>query len=282
MMEGRSTFVPVMDHEIHVTEWGTPGAPALLMMHGLARTGRDFDEIAAALSDQYHVLCPDMIGRGLSSWSANPAAEYRIEYYTGIASDLMDHYVIDRAAWLGTSMGGQIGMRLASGPHNDRLSCLLINDIGPEVPQSAIERILSYVGNPPHFGSFAQAQKWLRSAYAPFGPAPDTFWERLTLTSLRRRSDGRLTLHYDPAIVEQLKDAAEELTSWDRWQKIDTATHIIFGAKSDLLTAEILARMVKSGPFPGKTEISDCGHAPTLSRPADINLVRNLLRNYDQ
>ncbi len=203
-----------MEHEIHVTEWGTEGAPALFMMHGLARTGRDFDELAAALSDSYHVICPDMIGRGLSGWSSNPAVEYRIEYYAGIATDLMDHFGIDRAAWLGTSMGAQIGMRLASGGQGDRLTCLLINDIGPEVPAASIERIQSYVGNPPDFDSYAEAGAWLRTAYAPFGPTSDTFWKRMARTSLRRRANGRLTLHYDPAISRQLTEASQELTVW--------------------------------------------------------------------
>jgi len=275
----RFVFVPVMDHEIHVTEWGDPKAPAIMMMHGLARTGRDFDEIAAALSDQYHVLCPDMIGRGRSSWSVDPAAEYRIEYYAGIASDLLDHFGIDKVLWLGTSMGGQIGMRLASGGHGDRLTCLLINDIGPEVPQVAVERILSYVGNPPHFSGFAEAETWLRSAYAPFGPASDAFWQRMARTSLRRRTDGRLTLHYDPAITRQLTNAAEELTTWERWARIGTPTHVFAGAKSDLLTPNILQRMVATGPLPGFTMVEDCGHAPTLSRSNDIAQVRNVLSN---
>ncbi|MDF1855856.1 alpha/beta hydrolase [Pseudooceanicola sp.] len=277
MTEPRFAFVPVMDHEIHVTEWGTPGAPAVLMMHGLARTGRDFDEIAAGLSDTYHVLCPDMIGRGLSSWSVNPDAEYSVEYYAGIASDLMDHYRLDRAAWFGTSLGGQIGMRMASGAHADRLTCLLINDIGPEVPEAAIERIQSYVGNPPHFDSFTKAEIWLRNAYAPFGPASDAFWHRLARCSLRRRSDGRLTLHYDPAIIRHLAGGAATGMSWDRWARITTPCHLFHGAKSDLVTEEIFDKMKQSGPKPDSTVIDDCGHAPTLSRAQDVLRVRQVL-----
>ena len=114
MTSPRFSFVPVMDHELHVTEWGDPDGTPLIMWHGLARTGRDFDELAAALSDEYFVLCPDTIGRGLSSWSDNPEAEYSVEYYSGIAADLLDFYAIDRAAWIGTSMGALIGMRMAS------------------------------------------------------------------------------------------------------------------------------------------------------------------------
>ncbi len=273
----RFRFVPVMDHEVHVTEWGDPGAPALMMMHGLARTGRDFDELAAGLADEYHVLCPDMIGRGRSSWSTNPDAEYTIEYYTGIASDLMDHYGLERTAWLGTSMGGQVGMRIASGGYRDRLTCLLLNDIGPEVPGAAVERIMSYVGNPPHFESFTKAEIWLRNAYAPFGPASDDFWQRMARSSLRRRADGRLTLHYDPAIIQQLTAAPSELTTWDRWERITTPCHLFYGVRSDLLTEHILNRMTGSGPHPGTTGFEDCGHAPTLSRAEDIARVRAIL-----
>lgn len=279
MTHPRFTFVPVMDHEVHVTEWGTKGAPALVMMHGLARTGRDFDEIAQALSDEYHVLCPDMIGRGRSSWASDPDGEYTVEYYAGVASDLLDHFRIDTTAWLGTSMGGQIGMRLASGHQGDRLTCLLINDIGPEIPQPAIERILSYVGNPPHFESFAQGEIWLRSAYAPFGPATEEFWHRMARTSLRRRSDGRLTLHYDPAIVRQLASSTEELTTWDHWGRVTTPSHIFRGVESDLLTTDILEQMCASGPKPEFDLVKGCGHAPTLSRAEDIGRVREVLKN---
>ena len=272
----RFSFVPVMDHEVHVTEWGTPGATPLVMWHGLARTGRDFDEIAAALSDEYHVICPDTIGRGLSSWSQNPDAEYSLEYYAGIAADLLDHFGFDRVAWLGTSLGGLIGMRLASGPHADRLSCLLINDIGPDVPVPAIQRIVSYVSAPPVFAKLAEAETWLRAVYRPFGPAEDTFWRRMARTSVRRNPDGSLTLHYDPKITIQFIASREELTSWDRYARIPTPTHVLRGRESDLLTPDILAMMQSRGPKPGVTQF-DCGHAPNLSTPEDIALVRGLL-----
>tara|TARA_R110002020_G_scaffold70506_11_gene182935 strand:- start:10002 stop:10820 length:819 start_codon:yes stop_codon:yes gene_type:complete len=265
-----------MDHEVHVTEWGTPGNTPLVMWHGLARTGRDFDELASALSDQYHVICPDTIGRGLSSWSHDPEAEYSIDYYAGIAADLLDHFGFDKVAWLGTSLGGMIGMRLASGPHADRLSCLLINDIGPDVPVAAIQRIVSYVGEPPVFATLTEAEAWLRAVYRPFGPAGDAFWRRMARTSVRRNPDGSLTLHYDPKITIQFVASREELTSWDRYARISTPCHVLRGRQSDLLTAEILQMMQSRGPKPGVTEF-DCGHAPSLSRDEDIRLVRDLL-----
>lgn len=273
----RFSLVPVMDHEIHVTEWGDPSGMPLVMWHGLARTGRDFDELAAALSDRYFVICPDTIGRGLSSWSGNPEAEYSVEYYAGIATDLMDHYGFDRVQWFGTSLGGLIGMRLASGPQADRLSALVINDIGPEIPPAAIDRIVTYVGDPPVFDRVSEAEAWLRAVYRPFGPAPDSYWRRMARTSLRRQEDGRLALHYDPRITIQFTASRHELTSWDRYARIETPCHVIRGSASDLLTADIADLMRQRGPCPEVTEF-DCGHAPSLARPEDADAVRQILR----
>lgn len=274
----RHALIPVLDHEVHVTEWGAPTGIPLIMWHGLARTGRDFDEIAEALSDTYYVICPDTIGRGLSSWSQNPEAEYSVEYYAGIAADLLDHYGFDRVAWLGTSLGGLIGMRLASGPHADRLSCLMINDIGPEIPDAAIDRIVTYVSDPPVFDTVSEAETWLRAVYRPFGPASDGYWRRMARTSVRRRSDGRLTLHYDPRITVQFTASREELTTWDRYARITTPTHLFRGRHTDLMPEEVVELMRKRGPKPGLSEF-DCGHAPSLTNPEDIAIVRQVLRD---
>ncbi|MCR8827920.1 alpha/beta fold hydrolase [Pseudosulfitobacter koreensis] len=278
MTAPRFSLVPVMDHEIHVTEWGDPSSKPLVMWHGLARTGRDFDELAQALSDSYFVICPDTIGRGLSSWSQNPEAEYSVEYYCGIATDLMDHYGFERVAWLGTSLGGLIGMRLASGPHADRLRCLLINDIGPEIPEPAIERILTYVSDPPVFDHLSEVETWLRAAYRPFGTAPDAYWRRMARTSVRRRDDGQLTLHYDPRITIQFTASREELTSWDRYARIMTPCHVFRGETSDILPADVLDLMRQRGPRPKATEFA-CGHAPSLTNAADAAEVRRVLKS---
>ncbi|WP_237708096.1 alpha/beta fold hydrolase [Oceanicola sp. S124] len=190
---------------------------------------------------------------------------------------MLDRYGIDKTAWLGTSMGGLIGMRMASGPLAARLSALVINDIGPEIPQEAIDRILSYAGTSPEFRTVTEAEVWFRSAYLPFGPAADRFWRRMARSSVRRRDNGMFTLHYDPRITIQFTASAEELTTWDRWERISLPVHVIRGAQSDLLTAEIAERMRQSGPRPQVTEMADCGHAPSLSRPEDIAMVRQVL-----
>ncbi|WP_210259996.1 alpha/beta hydrolase [Martelella sp. HB161492] len=274
MQQPRFSFVPVGRHELHVTEWGARDAPAIVLWHGLARTGRDFDELAAALSQDHFVLCPDTIGRGLSSWAPAPETDYSLKSYANLAIGMLDHYQIARAGWLGTSMGGLIGMRIASGAYAARLSFLVVNDIGPELPQSAVDRIIAYAGSAPVFAYLHEAENWFRTAYLPFGPAPAPFWTRMTRTSLRRCSDGRLTTHYDPEIVVQFTASASELTSWERYRRITLPTHLIWGTQSDLLTADIVARMSAQGPRPDVTAFADCGHAPSLAQPEAIAEVR--------
>ena len=280
MTGAQSHYVEVSGHEVHVTCWGDRSKPATVLWHGLARTGRDFDELARALSATRFVLCPDTIGRGLSSWSADPEAHYRPSYYARLALALLDRMGIADAAWLGTSMGGQIGMRAAALAPG-RLRCLIVNDIGPEVPKAAIDRIVAYAGTPPDFATVTAAETWFRSIYTPFGPAGDGFWRRMAETSLRRRGDGRLTLHYDPCIAEMLLTHSAEQTTWDLWEALHLPTHILRGSHSDLLTPEIAARMRASGPRPGMTEFPACGHAPSMALPEDIAQVAALFDRLD-
>lgn len=276
------SLIKLLDHELHVTEWGSRSNPPLVMWHGLARTGRDFDELAAGLSDEYFVICPDTIGRGLSSWSNDPSAEYQIDHYASLALAVLDHYEMDMVAWIGTSMGGVIGMHLAAGPAADRLSCLIINDIGPEVPAEAIERILLYAADLPVFDHVSDAEAWLCSVYASFGPASSAFWRRMSRTSIRRTDQGRITIHYDPKIIQQFSASTDDLSSWGSYARITLPTHVIRGEHSDILTREVLARMQLEGPKPKFTQIASCGHAPTLSRPDDIQLIRELLAGLQQ
>lgn len=281
MTSCRHEFVPICGHELHVTLWGDPSFKPVILWHGLARTGRDFDELASTLSDSHFVICPDTFGRGMSSWANSPDIEYSVAHMADVAEALLDHFEIARAGWLGTSMGGLIGMRLASDARAKRLRYLIINDIGPEVPQSAIERILTYAANLPVFATFSEAETWLRITYAPFGAAPDSFWRRMAQTSLRRRGDGALTLHYDPQIIRQFDLFPEELSSWDRYAKITIPTHVLAGENSDLLPAQILARMGSEGPRPQVSIVRNCGHAPALANGKDIALVQAIIANLE-
>lgn len=272
----RHAFVPIEGHEIHVSEWGDPGSPALVMWHGLARTGRDFDELAHAFSMKYFVLCPDTIGRGLSSWATG--GEYSVSNYARLAEALLDAYGIERVGWIGTSMGGLIGAWIASGDRAGLIDWLVINDIGPEVPQEAIDRILQYSATPPRLATLKQAEAALRTIYAPFGPASDAFWRRMAMTSVRRLPDGALTTHFDPAIVEMMTTHRAELTVWDRWDRITCPVHVLGGVTSDILLRPIAERMATTGPKACVSWWEDCGHAPTLSRDTDIARLQDIVR----
>lgn len=274
----RSRYLPILGHELHVTEWGDPSRPALVMWHGLARTGRDFDELAEALSSEWFLLCPDTIGRGLSSWSSAPEQEYLPEHYAELALGMLDEYGVKTAAWLGTSLGGLIGMKIASGDARERLDALIINDIAPEIPTEAIARILQYAADLPVFETVSEAEQWLRTVYAPFGPAEDLFWQRMAETSVTRMREGTLTLHYDPKMVDMLKAPAVALGSWEQYARIVTPTHVIRGASSDILPADLAQRMAQNGPLPEVTVIEDAGHAPSLTRREDARIVRKILK----
>lgn len=272
----RSAYVQAAGYEIHVTEWGNPANPPLVMWHGLARTGRDFDEAAAALADTWFVICPDTLGRGLSAWGRGPE-DYSHRTYSAIALALLDHYGIDRLRWVGTSMGGMIGVKLASGPLKERITHLVINDIGPDIPQAGTGRIASYVGNPPVYDTVAELEAWLRTNYAPFGPNTEAFWRRMADTSARRNDGGRVTVHYDPNIAGQFTHHKADLDLWDAYDAIQAKTLLLRGESSDVLPADVAARMTQRGPRPRLVEFPGVGHAPTLATAAEIALLRDFL-----
>ena len=271
----RSSYVQAAGFEVHVTEWGERGRPAIVMWHGLARTGRDFDEAAQALSDSHFVICPDTIGRGLSAW-ARPE-DYSYARFGDTALALLDHYGIGRLGWVGTSMGGLIGVTLAAGRLKGRIERLVVNDIGPDIPGAGIGRIATYVGNPPVCDTVAEMGAWLRRNYAPFGDNSDAFWQRMVDTSVRRMDDGRITVHYDPAIVSQLTHHKADLDVWDAYDAIEAPTLLLRGETSDVLSPTVAAEMTRRGPRPHLVEFAGVGHAPTLATTAEIDLLRQFL-----
>lgn len=273
----RSTYLAAAGFEIHVTEWGDPGRPALVMWHGLARTGRDFDEAAEALSDSYFVICPDTPGRGLSSWARDFTVDYSYRRFGEVALALLDHFGIGRLRWVGTSMGGLIGVTMAAGPLKDRISHLVINDIGPDIPAAGAERIASYVGTPPVYDTISELEAWLRENYAPFGANTDAFWRRMADSSARRTDDGRITVHYDPAIVSQFTHHKADLDVWDAYDAVSAQTLLIRGESSDVLAGEVAIAMTRRGPRPRLVTIAGCGHAPTLADETQIGLLRDFL-----
>ncbi len=273
----RSAYVEAAGFELHVTEWGDPALPALVMWHGLARTGRDFDELASALSDSFFVLCPDTLGRGLSSWARDFRRDYSYAAFGDSALGLLDRYGIDRLRWIGTSMGGLIGVTLAAGRLKGRITHLVINDIGPDIPAAGAERIAAYVGSPPVYDTVAELEAWLRRNYAPFGDNTDAFWRRMADTSARRTDDGKVTVHYDPHIVSQFTHHKADLDVWDAYDAIEAKTLLLRGEASDVLSREVAERMTLRGPRPRLVEFAGVGHAPTLAGEAEIGLLRTFL-----
>lgn len=264
-------------YEIHFTEWGERSGEAVIMWHGLSRSGRDFDDIAGHLAKRYRVLCPDTIGRGLSQWARDRERDYCFEVYAGIAVDLLAQAGIQNLRWVGTSMGALLGMRLAARELKGRISHLLINDIGPQIPAAAATRIAEYVGNPPVFDDFSGFEDWVRTVYAPFGEQDDATWRRLAETSVRRTGEGRFTAHYDPRIVTQFTTHKGDLDLWEDYDRLECRALVLRGALSDVLTPETAALMAGRGPKAALAVIADVGHAPLLNTHAQRKIVEDFL-----
>ncbi len=277
MTQPRSAYIAAAGFEMHVTEWGDPARPPLIMWHGLARTGRDFDEAAEALCDSYFVICPDTIGRGQSSWARDPKIDYSYRVYGDTVVDLFAHYRIDKVRWVGTSMGGLIGVTLAADRLKGRITHLVINDIGPDIPAAGVSRISTYVGNPPVYDTIGEIEAWLRRNYAPFGENTPEFWRRMADTSWRRTDSGRVSVHYDPAIVGQFTHHKADLDVWDHYDALTARTLLLRGENSDVLSAAVAREMTRRGPKPRLIQYPSVGHAPTLASAGEIADLRGFL-----
>jgi pimeloyl-ACP methyl ester carboxylesterase len=276
-MSFRSRYLVCEGREIHYTEWGASNAETVIAWHGLARTGRDMDEVAARLAPRYRVICPDTIGRGLSQWSPRPEVEYCLEFYGRLAVSLADQLGLVAFHWLGTSMGGAIGIHLAAGALKGRIRRLILNDIGPKLGESAVQRIRSYAGNPAQFDRVSELEQYFRTIYKPYGWLSDEQWRRLAETSARRTADGKVTPHYDPRMVLQFERHPDDYDQWEEWDSIDVPTLCLRGETSDLLLADVAEEMRKRGPRAVVVTIPGCGHAPALNVPDQLALVERFL-----
>jgi pimeloyl-ACP methyl ester carboxylesterase len=273
----RSDYRQINGLDVHVLEWGAADAPPVFLWHGLARTGRDFDPLAAALADRWRLICPDTPGRGLSQWSADPDRDYCMARYAALAAGLADALGLRHFAWVGTSMGGALGIAAAAGPLAGRITRLLLNDIGPGLPRPAFERIRGYIGQPPDFSTISEFESYLRQIYAPFGAHTDAQWRHMAETSARRLPDGRITTHYDPAIVRQMIVHPDDFEQWPAYDALRLPCLVLRGEVSDLLSPEMAAAMAARGPRARVVEVAGCGHAPALNTAAQIALVREFL-----
>jgi pimeloyl-ACP methyl ester carboxylesterase len=278
MSHPTSKYVTVLDREIHFMEWGDASKPKLVMWHGLARTGRDFDDLASPLSKDWHIVAPDTIGRGLSQWSPKPEIEYSQTFYAELATAFVDALGWQTFDWVGTSMGGAIAITAGAGPLNGRIKRLVLNDIGPEINPAAVERIRSYAGKPPRFERVSELEAYFRQVYTPYGWLSDKQWRRLTESSTRRLPDGGVTPHYDPNMVMQFTHHPQDYGQWEQWRKLTCDILCLRGETSDLLLPEAAARMPKENPRCRVVEVKGCGHAPALNTPEQIKLVEDFLK----
>jgi pimeloyl-ACP methyl ester carboxylesterase len=225
--------------------------------------------VARHLAGRYRVLCPDTLGRGLSSWARDPEAEYRPDVYARHAAAILDQLGIAVCDWVGTSMGGLVAMCGAVGPLGGRIRRLVLNDIGPEINPAAIERIRGYATVVPRFPGVLALERFLREVNRPMGWMSDEEWRRIAEASARRLDDGSVGLHYDPAAMRVFAQA-EVAPLWAVWDTLDLPVLLLRGVESDILLPSVAQAMTVRGPCAALVELPGCGHAPMLNVPAQI------------
>lgn len=263
-------------HRVRYTEWGNPkNSRVLICVHGLTRTARDFDYFAAALESDYRVICPDIVGRGQSDWLSHKT-DYSYPQYLNDMTALLARADVAEVDWVGTSMGGLIGMFLAAQPGSP-IRKLVMNDVGPFVPKAGLARIAEYVGKPVTFNSISEMEGYLRMIAAPFGPLTDEQWRHLANHSARRLQNGDYVFAYDPGIAESLKSISEDVDLWSVWDAVRCPALVIRGAKSDVLESKDAAMMTQRGPKAELVEFAGIGHAPALMSDDQIHTIKDWL-----
>ena len=262
-------------------EWGDAANPKVLVcVHGLSRQGRDFDTFARAMSGEYRVVCPDVVGRGQSDWLKNPAS-YAIPVYVADMVTLLARLDATEVHWVGTSMGGLIGLGLAALAESP-IRRLVLNDVGPAIEYAALARIGTYLGAPAHWTTVDEAADALLAISRGFGPHSREEWLALTRPQLKAEGDG-FKPHYDPAIAVPFRAVTPELAAagegmlWHAWDSLKCPTLVLRGAESDLLSRATADAMAQRGPRARVHEVDGVGHAPTLVHADQIAVVRDFL-----
>lgn len=265
-------------HRMAYVEWGDPDNPRVLIcVHGLTRNGRDFDDLARAMASDYRVLCPDIVGRGRSDWL--PAeTNYVVPQYVADMMVLIARSGAETVDWVGTSLGGVIGIAIASQILSP-ITRLVLNDIGPELSAQSLHRIAQYLGLAPVFADHAEAEQYFRMTGSSFGKLSDAQWRHLTEHSIRPHAGGGWELRYDPAIGSAFRSALQkhDIELWPLWEAIAVPTLVLRGAESDLLSTDTLTRMRASGPRSEVVEFAGVGHAPVLMDFEQIEPIRDFL-----
>jgi len=265
-------------HRIAYNEWGRPGHDRVVVcVHGLTRNGHDFDYLARALEADYRVVCPDLPGRGRSHWLPVPT-EYKPPVYLNDMAALLARLDVEQVDWVGTSLGGLLGMLLAAQP-NTPIRRLVLNDIGAFAAKEALQRISGYVGADPLFPDLAALEAYLREIHAPFGPLTGEQWAHLARHSWRHDTETPgFRLHYDPAIAAPFKEGFDnDMDMWAVWERVSCPVLILRGSQSDILQLATAEEMLTRGPEAELIEVAGVGHAPTLMDPAQVDVVRDWL-----
>jgi pimeloyl-ACP methyl ester carboxylesterase len=265
-------------HRVAYTEWGDPANPrVLLCVHGLTRSGRDFDEVAKVFSHAYRVVCPDVAGRGLSDWLADPK-HYGVAQYVADMVTLIARLNVETVDWFGTSMGGLIGLALG-GLRNSPIRKMLLNDVGPHIEPPALARIGSYLGRAPTFATLQEGIDHAALLAASFGPLTAEQWRAINTPLLRER-DGHWEFRYDPRIAEPFTATTEEATAlgeaflWHSLTAIKTPVLVVRGEHSDLISRETVAQMVARGQAVQSREAPGVGHAPAFVSAEEIAIAK--------
>jgi pimeloyl-ACP methyl ester carboxylesterase len=283
--EPRLAHVQCLDsrglHRMAYWEWGDPANKRVLVcVHGVSRQGRDFDVLARAMRGEFRVVCPDVVGRGESDRLADPTG-YALPTYGADMVTLLARLDADSVAWVGTSMGGLIGVGLAA-MSSSPIVRLVLNDIGPAIDAAGLVRIGDYLGQPLTWASEDEAADYLLTISQGFGPHSREDWLALTRPMLRRDGE-RLRLHYDPAIGVPMRGFTAEMASagqaalWAAYDTIRCPTLLLRGADSDLLSRATAEEMTRRGPKPRLHEFAGVGHAPTLVDARQVAVVREFL-----
>jgi pimeloyl-ACP methyl ester carboxylesterase len=267
---------PDADYGLSYADWGRPDAArTIVCVHGLTRNGRDFDHLATVLQDHARVICPDMVGRGLSDPLRDPE-QYALPTYVAHMLQLLEQLELRQVDWVGTSMGGLIGMGVAAAGATIRR--LVLNDIGPFIPKAALARINTHLGLSLSFASLEALEAHLREIHAGFGPLSDAEWRHLAEHSASRREDGTFRLSYDQRLAEPMKRGPlADIDLWPVWDQIRCPVLVLRGTQSELLLAATAEEMTRRGAGAEVVEIDGTGHAPALMAKDQIAIVRDWL-----
>lgn len=297
MTEPTLNYLPCADaaggHRMAYWQWGDAANPHVVVcVHGLSRQGRDFDVLADYIADQARVVCPDVAGRGQSDWLKDPMA-YQVQQYAADMLSLLAYLnqqsPIATLDWVGTSMGGLIGMAIAGQPGLPLpapVRKLVLNDVGPAIEWAAIQRIAAYLGKAGHFASLQQAADAMWAVSRSFGPHTTEQWLALSRHMVKPvpgAQDGSVMLHYDPAIAVAVRAATEESARqgeaqlWTLYDQIQAQVLILRGAESDLLSEKTALAMTQRGPRARVVAFDGVGHAPTLVSPDQVSTVSDFL-----